>query len=257
MRFDYSAAPKEEVKACNLCSGTRFDPLLHEDRYGLPVDSVRCQDCGLAFLNPRMTRDAYRDFYAKGHYRELLSEFYGRRIDAETIKKEQRAYAVKVIRLLEPHLKARRVASLLDVGGSTGVVAEAVATSLGLDVRDAVVLEIAGDELDRAKKRGLRILDGLIEDIEPDGERFDLILLCQTMDHLLDIAGSLRTLRMMLEEDGLLFADIVSGDPIKVDHPYYLGEQTTRDFLKRAGFKVLSSAPDADGKHVNFVCGAA
>ena len=81
-----------------------------------------CLRCGLVFLNPLMTSDAYAEFYADV-YRPLVSAYHGRRIDAETIQDEQREYAAIRAELLAPHLEGRGAKALLDVGGSTGVVA--------------------------------------------------------------------------------------------------------------------------------------
>lgn len=254
MRFDYSAQPKKEVQSCNLCGGTRFAPVADGDRYGLPVKSVMCLGCWLVFLNPRMTADAYREFYRDGHYRKLLSEFYGREIDAKTIEAERQVYAKKVIRLLEPYLKARRVATMLNIGGSTGVVAEAVVKAFGCE---GAIIESSEDEAQRALSRGLRVMLGAIEDHEPDGERFDLILLCQTIDHLLNIMDSLRTIRALLEDDGVLFVDVVWNTLIKVDHPYYLDDLTAPDYFRRVGFRQLGVDRDPDGTHLNYVLGKA
>lgn len=248
----YNAQPKEEVTACNLCYGTRFDGVATQDRYGLPVTAVRCKACGLTFLNPRMTREAYAQFYQNGVYRKLLSKYYGRKIDAESIEEEQRHYAGRVMRILLPFTKARKVGSLLDIGGSTGVVAKSMANWFGID---ATVLEPSEEEAQRAKDKGLTVWLGTIEDLEPDGTRFDVILLCQTIDHLLDITGSLRTIRALLEDDGVMFCDVVWNTPIKVDHPYYLDDQSAEDYFRRVGFKVLWCQKDADNVHLNYVLG--
>lgn len=247
----YAAQPKERIEACNLCGGDTFWVVEREDRYGFAVSLHECMGCSLRFLSPRMTAEAYRDFYRDGYYRKLLSEFYGHPINAETLEDEQRAYAEKLIPLVEPHLNGHAVMTMLDVGGSTGVVAEAVAKHFDLE---ATVLEPSEDEGKRAQDRGLRLWQGCIEEFEPNGERFDLILLCQTIDHLLNIAGALKTIHALLEDDGLLFVDIAEGGPIKVDHPYCLDHATAADYLTRAGFGVLSRTGDADGVHVNFVC---
>jgi len=260
----YASQPKEEVKRCNLCGGTRFKPFAREDRYGLPVESVQCKSCRLIFLNPRMTTEAYAEFYRNGTYRELLSEFYGRPFTTQSIEEDQRKYADKVIGLLAPHqvrlvswldpFSAGLPKRLLDIGGSTGVVAEAVAKQFGLD---AIVIEPSEVEAKRAMSRGLRVWSGMIEDFEPDRALFDAILLCQTMDHLLDIMGALRTIRTWLADDGLFFCDLAWNNPIKVDHPYYLDDHTAKDYFRRAGFKALYEGKDADGTHLNYLLGRA
>jgi hypothetical protein len=252
----YSAQPLEDVKACNLCGGHRFDPHAQKDRYGLPVISVRCHACGLIFLNPRMTPEAYRDFYRNGTYRGLLSEFYGRPINAETIEAEQQAYATKLTSLLMQFRRIHGMKTLLDIGGSTGVVADCVSNHFNLE---PTVLEPSEAEAKRAIKRGLRVYNTTIDqwDTAESRDRYDLVLLCQTIDHLMDIRMALRKIRAMLTDDGLLFVDVVEGSPIKVDHPYYLDDKTAPEYFRRVGLKVLSEARDPDGVHINYMlrCG--
>ena len=262
--FDYAAQPKERVEACNLCGKASYEQFATRDRYGLPVQSVTCLGCGLVFLTPRMTAAAYRDFYRDGDYRALLSEFHGRPVTAETIEADQVGYAERLIKLLEPHVSGQPFTTMLDVGGSTGVVAEAVAQQFGLV---ATVLEPSDAEGDRAALRGLKIIPGTIEQCTIGTDRYDLVLLCQTVDHLTDIRQALRTIRGLLAEGGLFFVDIVDyrvplrkvgrEGAIKVDHPYYLEPWTMDAYLAQAGFERLHSQVASDGMHVDFVCGAA
>jgi 2-polyprenyl-3-methyl-5-hydroxy-6-metoxy-1,4-benzoquinol methylase len=120
-----------------------------------------------------------------------------------------------------------------------------------------LVLEPSGEERGRAVRRGLEVTQGTIEEERHWSERFDVILLCQTVDHLVDIAGTLRLIRHLLQETGLLFLDIVNGGEAKLDHPYRLREKTMSDFLVRTGFKTLEWGYAPDGRHINFVCGRA
>ena len=87
--YDYAAQPKAAVATCNLCGTAEFVVLSHMDRYGYPTEAHACGRCGLVFLNPRMTAQAYGRFY-DGTYRPLVSAFHGRLINAHTIQAEQR-----------------------------------------------------------------------------------------------------------------------------------------------------------------------
>jgi SAM-dependent methyltransferase len=260
LSFDFDGAPKAAVDRCNLCGGSTFVGLTHRDRYGYPASASGCTGCGLVFLDPRMTREAYAAFYA-GTYRPLVSAFHGRLIDARTIQDEQRDYARQRGDLLAPYLDGWRDRTLLDIGGSTGVVADVLARRFGLR---ATVVDPAPLETEQAQALGLETIEGLVEEIAFGNRRFDLVVLCQTVDHLLDVSGTLARVRELLASDGILFVDIVDfraaylrnwsvEDATKIDHPYYLTEDTMVAYLRRAGFDVVRSDYAADHLHVSYV----
>jgi 2-polyprenyl-3-methyl-5-hydroxy-6-metoxy-1,4-benzoquinol methylase len=259
--YDFAAAPKQAVGACNLCGSAVFTVIAHSDRYGYAAETHACSRCGLTFMNPQMTQDAIGQFYSDV-YRPLVSAFHGRVIDARSVEDEQQGYAEALVDLLEPFVAGTEGGTLLDMGGSTGVIAEAFARRLGLD---ATVCDPSPDELERARERGLTTVEGTTETFDAAGASYDLVLLCQTIDHVLDVAGALRTLRAALAEGGIFFVDIVDfraaylrnasvEAATKIDHPYYLTEATFEAFLRRAGFDVLRKDYAADHLHVGYVC---
>src|SRR6266571_6801964 len=105
--YDYAAQPKQAQQACNLCGTSEFVILTHRDRYGYSAEAHACRHCGLVFLNPRMTAQAYGRFY-NGIYRPLVSAFHGRLIDARTIQDEQREYAIERADCIRPFIAHSR-----------------------------------------------------------------------------------------------------------------------------------------------------
>jgi 2-polyprenyl-3-methyl-5-hydroxy-6-metoxy-1,4-benzoquinol methylase len=259
--YDYAAKPARRMLHCNLCGGDRFVTLTHKDRYGFPVTADGCLRCGLVFLNPVMTAPAYAEFYTDV-YRPLVSAYHGRLIDAESIQDEQREYASSRADFIEPRLRERNCKTLLDVGGSTGVVAHAMKERFDLL---ATVIDPAPLEIEVARKLGLETVTAFVEDYDSGGATYDLIVLCQAVDHLLDVSLSLSKIRDLLSEWGLFFVDIVDfraayrrngsiEEAIKIDHPYYLTDETVRAYLARAGFDVLAIDYAPDHLHVGYLC---
>lgn len=248
--FDYDAQPKEEVNVCNLCGDEVGLFIEQRDRYGFNVETAAC-DCGLIFLDPRMTKEAYAKFY-QGPYRALVSAFHGREINAETIQREQAEYAKDLTKFLVTFID--RVGTILDVGGSTGV----VGGTLGRFYNSRVtVLDPSTEELSKAAAAGHSCRLGMIEDFEPNGEQWELVLFCQTADHVLDLMGTLRKLRDCITPSGWLYVDIVDFDKsrtIKIDHPYYLTERTMQRYLESVGLGVVSVRYYEDNLHVGFLC---
>jgi 2-polyprenyl-3-methyl-5-hydroxy-6-metoxy-1,4-benzoquinol methylase len=259
--YDYAAQPQDLVMTCNLCGGNVLVTITSRDRYGYPAPASACARCGLVFLNPRMTAAAYGRFY-DGVYRPLVSAFHGRLIDARTIQAEQRDYASDRIAFARPFLERSGLSTLLDIGGSTGVVAHHFAQAFGLT---GTLIDPAPLEVREARALGLETITGLVEEYDFGGRRFDLVLICQTVDHLLDVAGTLKRVRELLTPNGYLFIDIVDfraaylrnwsvEDATKIDHPYYLTQETMTAYLRRAGFESMRAAYAADHLHVSYLC---
>ena len=256
--YDYAAHDLEAVEACNLCGSTDLDTLAEHDRYGYPATFRMCRRCGLGFLSPRLTASEYGAFY-ESVYRPLVSAYHGRRIDAETVQVDQRGYAEELVAFLRQTLP-RSPATVLDVGGSTGTVAAAVRDAFGTQ---ATVLDPAPDELAVAAANGMETVAGFAEDFDPGARRWDLVLLCQTIDHLLDLRATLASLRRLTADDGHAFVDVLDlmiaarnvgsvEGAVKIDHPYSLTRETALAFFEQAGFAPLAERLSGDG-HWGFV----
>jgi len=252
--YDYGAQSTEPVPECNLC-GPAGGPVevADRDRYGYPATLVVCRRCGLGYLSPRLTRAGYAEFYASV-YRPLVSAYHGRRIDAETVQAEQRAYAADLGGFLDPLLTGPPQ-TIIDVGGSTGAVAGVLAARFGAG---ATVLDPAADELAVAGAAGMETVAGFAEDFEPGERRWDLVLLCQTIDHLLDVRSTLAAMRRMTAPAGRAFVDVLDvglalhrcghiEGAAKIDHPYYLTGPTALAFFALAGFDVVAKRLSDDG----------
>jgi 2-polyprenyl-3-methyl-5-hydroxy-6-metoxy-1,4-benzoquinol methylase len=259
--YDYESLEKVRLGRCNLCGSDRGAVLSHEDRYGFPAPAVACLRCGLTVLDPRLTPEGYGDFYASV-YRPLVSAYHGRTIDARTIQDEQAVYSVEMERLVAPFLRGRDGGTMLDVGGSTGIVAAHFARAFGLR---PTVLDPAADEIEFAEEMGFEVVTSLMEDWDAGDRRFDVIGMFQTIDHLLDVAGTLRKIRELVAEDGLFVVDVVDfraaylkrwevEQAVKIDHPYSLTEETAEAYFARTGFEVLRKAYSEDKHLVGYVC---
>lgn len=261
LQYNYQSQSKREIVDCNLCGNTIFTVITHQDRYGFSASASMCNNCGLVFLNPVMTQTAYKNFYDKT-YRPLVSAYHGRKIDAETIQDEQKLYANFLSDFIEPFIKQKNLKTLLDIGGSTGVVANYLKEKFGFEV---TILDPSPLEIQKAQQMGIETITGLIENFQNTDRRFDLILLCQTIDHLLDIKATFHKVHQMLSFSGLFFLDIVDfqavylrnrsvEEAIKIDHPYYLTEVTMEAYLKLTGFEILRKTYARDHIHIGYLC---
>ena len=257
--YDYAAHEKEYVRECNLCSSTHHVELSRRDRYGYPAIMRVCAACGLGFLSPRLTPAEYARFY-ESIYRPLVSAHHGRLIDAGSVQAEQHAYAQELVDFLG-HTLEKAPATLLDVGGSTGVIAGTLADRVGAR---ATVLDPAPDELKVAEQAGMETISGFAEHYDAGGRTWDLVLMCQTVDHLLDVRGTLTAIRAMIAPGGHAYVDVVDlmfairrerhvEGAVKIDHPHYLTRSTAMAFFAAAGLEVVSERVSGDAHHFGFL----
>jgi SAM-dependent methyltransferase len=250
---------REVVVSCNVCGSPRHAILNTRDRYGLPFRNAVCLDCGLFYLIDRFTFNGYSDFYGTGAYRTISCEFNGVTHTIAQVQADQASYAKNLTGVLSGFLP-RHSGKLLDVGGSAGIIAREFVKEFGLQ---ATVLDPATDEIAAARAAGLEAVVGSIEDWQTN-EKFDLILLCRSIEHLFDLRFAMSRIRGLLKPDGLFFVDIADfmemcrmmGSPqtfTKVDHCYWLTQSTSLDIFRRIGFDVVSMNIVSSFGYVGFL----
>lgn len=255
-----AASIRTQNTGCNVCGSPSLIVLAHRDRYGFSVRTALCTACGLIYLADRLDRDEYSAMYADGKYRALAGRFSRSETTLEKIREDQTRYAAKVIRALEPHFELQRHYSLLDVGGSAGFVAATVASRFGCT---ATVLDPSVNELASARSVGLETIVGSLETYET-GKRFEVILLCRSIEHLFDLRGSLSKLRDMLKPNGFLYCDIVDfieccrciGAPqavTKLDHCYWLCQETATTIFQALGLEPVAVDVSCDFDSIGYL----
>ena len=251
----------ETITTCNICDAAEVAVLTVSDRYGLPVRSGMCLRCGLIFLLDRFTAEGYTRFY-QDYYRALGSVYLNRPITPKTLQEEQRRYARSLIETFRGLLPLPAGTTLIDVGGSTGVVATEFAGAYGMA---ATVLDPSPDELEQARAAGHTTMCTLFETWEGTDEQFDLVLCNRTIDHFLDLKRALEKLRSLCKPSGYLLIDIVDVEmirkrkgmlegAIKVDHPYYLCNEIAAAILQEAGFAVVYREIASSPERVTYLC---
>ena len=235
-----------ESVACNLCSSHTHRVLAAETLYlnlPQPLQVVRCQRCGLVYMNPRFTPDEHHErFVGSSFYEAYLSR-------AERMS----AFYPATYELLERTLGRR--GALLEVGCATGhflqVGQQRGWRVTGIEVAPGLA-QYAHDTL------GLDVrVAGRIQDAGLSPQAFDVVYASHVLEHLHNPRDALEHLRSLLASDGLLvvqvpneFEDLLyllfrpwirrrfERDGLPTDHLYFFVPRTIRRLITEVGFHV-------------------
>lgn len=221
----YEAAKPEEIAETFRSSG---DEVLLDQL-------VRCKQCGLQYLNPRLRGDVVIEGYSEGSDEVFVSQVAGR----------ERTFAKSLREIERLHPQRGR---LLDVGTAGGSFL-AVAKKAGWDV--------AGCEPNRwmckwgNKHYGLQIVPGTIFDMQLADAAFDVVTLWDVLEHTPDPKATLQECSRVLKPGGLLvvnYPDISSLVARLMGrrwvfllsvHLYYFTPDTLQKMLGELGFRVI------------------
>lgn len=191
----------EEVP-CPVCDRKNFELLAKKDRYGLYMPVVICKDCGLIQTNPRMSQNAYNEFY-NAEYRSLYD---GRENPTNEFFLGQYYKGCQIFKYLDAKglLKARKNMFVLEVGcGAGGILhyfREMGFRVKGIDLGESYI-EYGRNHYD------LDLSFGAINIIDLD-ETPDLIIYSHVLEHILTPNDELQKLHNILSDTGILYIEI-------------------------------------------------
>lgn len=261
--YDFDSQEKESVEICDLCAGTKFTVIGHHDRYYHKTYGLLC-DCGNCFISPRLTEKSAKNLYAK-YYRPLVSAFHGRNIDEISVQDDQKIYLKQLIEQFEmTGVNKKKIKNILDIGGSTGVMLNGLQQWTGNECQ-LLNIDPAEKETGQSVMKGIDTKIGLFENINFEKEKFDLILNCWAIDHLVSIKKSLDKVRTLMHTDSLFWCDFMDFRKIylrkssiegalKIDHNYYLTDTVMEEYLSTSGLEIVRKFVAVDKWHVGYLC---
>jgi len=161
----------------------------------------RCDNCSLEFLRPLAL--------AEINERRMESITDAEMFDRTLLKNLHRRFIIQPEINMVRMLLGRRDFNMLDVGCGTGWISRIWADS-GASVTG---LEPSDNRAAIARKRGLRVLQCYVEDLDID-ERFDLIVARHVIEHIENPRVMLKNLASRLSNDGLLLLVVPNIDCI-------------------------------------------
>lgn len=223
-----------ETIPCDLCGSARHAIVYQSPDRRYPTleifSIVRCNDCGLGFLNPRPTFEEMGKYYPPAYYEE---EFVC------NPKHHQTRYAreARYLREFEARGGARR---LLDVGCANGDFPRFMA-SRGWSV-EGVEVSASTEPI-----RDFPVYAQPFPEIPPDAPAYDAVTAWAVLEHVHNPKAYFRKAARVLKPGGLFvflvpnFVSLASRRLFREDvprHLYFFTRETVKQYLEGAGFRL-------------------
>lgn len=231
------------VKACHVCEGSRVHYLFSARSHRV----VRCEDCGLVFLNPQPADDELACIYGANYFLGSDSDA-GVGIGSGVKKATARLYLSEILRY-----SGTETGRLLEVGSGDGE-SLAEAESAGWNVTGVELSSIACEKARRRLKRG-SVICGELQGAMLESNCFDLCVVSDVLEHVRSPGALLREIHRVLKPGGTLFVATPSLDSwsarllrqkwmeFKPEHLTYFDRQTLQTALFKSGFRKIILQP--------------
>ena len=236
-RIEYQPTKRPAVKACHVCEGVRIYYVFSTSDYRV----VRCDDCGLVFLNPQPSDNELARIYGADYF--LGSDSEAGRQTVSEIKQATAGLYLSEIR----RYQGAETGRLLEIGCGDGDFLVTAETA-GWQVTG---IEVAAAACEKARQR-LRLGEvhcGELQSMNLPAEQFDLCVISDVIGHVRSPLDFLREIHRVLKPGGILFIatpDIGSWSArlmrqkwmeFKAEHLIYFNRQNLQTTLFKSGFR--------------------
>ncbi|MEW5768061.1 MAG: methyltransferase domain-containing protein [bacterium] len=227
--------------SCNICGSNDSRLLVVKNSFRV----VKCQECGLVYVNPRLTEEALGSIYSEDYHTDSPDE----------VKEERREFFKEKIAWMNQYQSRGKI---LDVGCSTGLfLQEAKAAGW-----DAYGIDISEEAAQYARRNyGLEVTAGKLNESKFEPAFFDAVTFWDSLEHVPDPYQDLLKAREILKPDGFIFISTPNIDgliprttyclcgktfgiwehPTPPGHIYQFSQKTLTALLNKAGFDLLDS----------------
>ena len=176
--------------------------LAEKDRYGIPVTTRICKNCGLIMTNPSMDQNSLNSFYDQD-YRPLYT---GNEDASYDVFKEQFQRGMIQAEFVSSIINLEDVKRILEIGCGAGGILKAFSEIF-------VDAEIEGIDLGEryisyGRLQGLELRKASSEVLISENKKYDLIICSHSLEHFLDLKRELNNISELLSENGVLFIEV-------------------------------------------------
>lgn len=235
-----------ETRPCPVCGSTNERFLFHKEG----GTYVKCNDCEMVFLNPVLKDEFLMEYYSSAH------DF-----QSKTVSADPDFYSSIYLKGLEL-LKNSNIngSKILDFGCSAGFFLN-LARDNGWS--DTFGLELNRSEFEHAIKDGHKVYNQVIEEVNFEDNKFDVITLWDVFEHLKDGNHFLKIFKNILSDQGVVFLQVPNAMALAarlmhdksnmydgLEHVNMYSPETMKKIAKANGFEVLNMTSVISETHV-------
>lgn len=229
---------------CNLC-GSEDNEIIFEYTRFERNDILKCENCGLVFLDVKKTKKEVEQFYEENYRKvDTLPEKSAEEMFKDPVIIHDCENRIEWINKRYGDIKGKRI---LEIGSSAGYFLDAL-SSMG--AKEVVGVELTEDYANYAKKLGFTIYTKPVEDIVFKNE-FDLVVSFHTLEHVSDPMSVLHATMLSLNKGGVFMGEVPNQDDWRIKifdnpvvkrfhydpfHTTYFSPKTLTNYLKKCGF---------------------
>lgn len=237
-RYKYVPAPCE-------CGSNDLEVIAEKDRYGIPLTTVICRNCGLIMTDPRLDAASNASFYDNEYhfiYRDEDKPSYDNFIRRKENAKDIIDYVRDHARFTEGRVLEIGCAD----GGNVAAFIDAGYSACGIDLSHAYTQFGCSQGLDLSCQSA--------KEHAATGKKYDLIVMNQVLEHFTDLESELGSINDLLAPDGILFISVpgvkylsfsaYSADFLKMlqnAHVFNFTKDTLCQVMKKYGFDCIAA----------------
>ncbi len=194
---------------CNQCQSTSYTIVASDKDREFPDTSddifhmVQCDHCGLHYLNPRPDVSALPIIYPKNyHAYNIRTPALNEEKKPFVIRLRHQIYSKRFKPVLK-YLTDLKKIDMLDIGCGDGWQLD-LYKQLAPNRINTYGVEIREEACKVAKSYGHQVYCGLFENLDFNGQQFDLVNLSQVIEHVADPKEFMRNIFKVLKPGGIL-----------------------------------------------------
>lgn len=236
----------EEV-SCNLCQSKEYSKVYEAGDFHLDIpivfQLVRCNKCGLLFVNPRATKETisiyYPDEYSSYH------SYTGTHTLAGYLQNKFLDLRINNIKKL-----IGNSGKILEIGCATGELLNGLRKAGNFEVYGVDFSDYAA-KIARAKYN-LNVQTGFLDNIKFEDNFFNLVIMKHVFEHQYNPFETLQEIQRILKPGGYVLNIIPNIDSVEAKlfgkywhsldlprHLYHFPQKTLKPFYQKAGIEIL------------------